>query len=68
MTWRKYYIQRLYDLVKENEDRFYEALAKDMKKPRLEAFIGDISPVLEECVYYLDVSKRKKNQLLFDGN
>ncbi|CAO3596680.1 unnamed protein product [Absidia cylindrospora] len=54
VTWRKYYIQRLYDLVKENEDRFYEALAKDMKKPRLEAFIGDVSPVLEECVYYLD--------------
>ncbi|ORZ19777.1 Aldehyde/histidinol dehydrogenase [Absidia repens] len=54
LTWRKHYIQRIYDMVKENEEQLYEALAKDMNKPRLEAFVGDISPVLEECVYYID--------------
>ncbi|SAM08979.1 hypothetical protein [Absidia glauca] len=54
LYWRKYHLQRLYDLIKQNEERFYEALANDMKKPRLEAFVGDISPVLEECVYFLD--------------
>lgn len=57
LYWRKYHLQRLHDLIKQNEDRFYEALANDMKKPRLEAFVGDISPVLEECVYFLDVSR-----------
>ncbi|KAI8092472.1 Aldehyde/histidinol dehydrogenase [Halteromyces radiatus] len=54
LYWRKFHVQRLYDLVKQNEERFYEALAKDMNKPRMEAFVGDISPVLEECIYYLD--------------
>lgn len=58
LYWRKYHLQRLYDLIKQNEERFYEALANDMKKPRLEAFVGDISPVLEECVYFLDVNRK----------
>jgi acyl-CoA reductase-like NAD-dependent aldehyde dehydrogenase len=58
LYWRKYHLQRLHDLIKQNEERFYEALANDMKKPRLEAFVGDISPVLEECVYFLDVIRK----------
>ncbi|KAI8342646.1 Aldehyde/histidinol dehydrogenase [Chlamydoabsidia padenii] len=73
LYWRKHSIQRLYDLIKQNEERFYEVLAKDMNKPRLEAFVGDISPVLEECVYYLDnidrlIKDRKvKSRLLVNG-
>ncbi|KAI8066700.1 Aldehyde/histidinol dehydrogenase [Gongronella butleri] len=54
LRWRRLNIERIHDMVKENEEKFYDALAKDMGKPRLEAFTGDINPVLEECVYYLD--------------
>ncbi|KAI8148124.1 Aldehyde/histidinol dehydrogenase [Fennellomyces sp. T-0311] len=54
LKFRKTQIQRLYDLVHDNEERFYEALAKDMNKPRVEALSGDIAPVLEECLYFLD--------------
>ncbi|SAM08523.1 hypothetical protein [Absidia glauca] len=54
LAFRKFQIQQLYDLVKNNEERLYEALAKDMNKPRSEALSGDIAPVLEECLYFLD--------------
>ncbi|KAL1936742.1 hypothetical protein VTP01DRAFT_876 [Rhizomucor pusillus] len=54
LAFRKQQLQRLYDLVKDNEERFYEAMAKDMRKPRMEAMSGDIAPVLEECLYFLD--------------
>ncbi|KAF7727609.1 Aldehyde dehydrogenase [Apophysomyces ossiformis] len=53
LFWRKFQLERLYWLVKENEELFYEALAKDMNKPRTEALTGDISPVLEECLYFI---------------
>lgn len=55
LKFRKTQIQRLYDLVRDNEERFYDALAKDMRKPRCEALSGDVAPVLEECLYFLDV-------------
>ncbi|KAI8641803.1 Aldehyde/histidinol dehydrogenase [Parasitella parasitica] len=54
IKWRKFQLQRLYDMIAENEERFYETLAKDMNKPRSEAMGGDIAPVLDECVYFLD--------------
>ncbi|CDH60024.1 fatty aldehyde dehydrogenase [Lichtheimia corymbifera JMRC:FSU:9682] len=54
LKFRKTQIQRLYDLVRDNEERFYDALAKDMRKPRCEAMSGDVAPVLEECLYFLD--------------
>ncbi|CAO3614280.1 unnamed protein product [Cunninghamella echinulata] len=58
ISWRKFHIERIYDMVKQNEERFMEALAKDMNKPRVEAFVGDINCVLEECVFYLDNIER----------
>ncbi|KAI8886941.1 aldehyde dehydrogenase [Backusella circina FSU 941] len=54
IEWRKFQLERLYALVKENEEKLIEALYKDMKKPRNEAFSGDIAPVLDECLYFLD--------------
>lgn len=55
LKWRKQQIQRLYDLVAENEERLIEAMHFDMNKPRNEALVGDIAPVLDECLYFLDV-------------
>ncbi|CEI85843.1 Putative Aldehyde dehydrogenase [Rhizopus microsporus] len=54
MRFRKMQLERLYSLVKENEERFYKALKQDLNKPRLEAFTGDIAPVLDECLYFLE--------------
>lgn len=52
---RKFFLERLYALVKDNEEKFYVALAKDLNKSRADALAGEISPVLEECVYFLKV-------------
>ncbi|CAO0798894.1 unnamed protein product [Mucor circinelloides] len=51
---RKFYLERLHALVKDNEELFYDALAKDLNKSRAEALSSEISPVLEECAYFLD--------------
>lgn len=59
LKWRKQQIQRLYDLVAENEERLIEAMYFDMNKPRNEALSGDIAPVLDECLYFLDVCVHK---------
>lgn len=56
IKWRKFQLQRLYDMISENEEKLFEALNKDMHKPRNEAMSGDIAPVLDECLYFLDVS------------
>ncbi|KAI8050114.1 Aldehyde/histidinol dehydrogenase [Thamnidium elegans] len=50
---RKFFLERLYSLVKDNEEKFYVALAKDLNKSRADALASEISPVLEECVYFL---------------
>ncbi|MBM6387611.1 MAG: hypothetical protein JSY10_27130 [Paenibacillus sp.] len=55
MQWRKVQIQRMYDMVSENEDRLMQALKLDMNKPASEAMSGDIAPVLDECLYFLKV-------------
>ncbi|ORY97429.1 Aldehyde/histidinol dehydrogenase [Syncephalastrum racemosum] len=54
LAFRKLQLQRLYEMIAENEERFYDALVKDMNKPRTEALSGDIAPVLEECLYFID--------------
>ncbi|KAI9498249.1 Aldehyde/histidinol dehydrogenase [Zychaea mexicana] len=63
MYWRKFQLHRLHQLVKDHEEKFYEALAKDMGKSRHEALMGDISPLLEECLYFLDnIEKLAKDE------
>lgn len=52
---RKFYLERLHALVKDNEELFYDSLAKDLNKSRAEALSSEISPVLEECAYFLNV-------------
>ncbi|CAO3619822.1 unnamed protein product [Mucor hiemalis] len=51
---RKFFLERLHALVKDNENLFYEALHKDLNKSKAEALASEISPVLEECAYFLD--------------
>ncbi|KAI9271607.1 Aldehyde/histidinol dehydrogenase [Phascolomyces articulosus] len=63
MYWRKFQLHRLYQMVHDHEEKFYEALAKDMGKTRHEALMGDISPLLEECLYFLDnIEKLAKDE------
>ncbi|RCI01893.1 Aldehyde dehydrogenase [Rhizopus stolonifer] len=54
MNRRKQQIQQLYNLVHDNEQKLCEALVKDMNRPQTEALTGDIAPVLDECLYFLD--------------
>ncbi|CDS02813.1 hypothetical protein LRAMOSA00217 [Lichtheimia ramosa] len=63
MYWRKFQLNRLYCMVKDHEEAFYEALAKDMGKSRHEALMGDISPLLEECLYFLDANLAKDQKV-----
>jgi hypothetical protein len=57
INFRKRQLERLHALVEENEEKFYEALRKDLNKPKIEALSGDIAPVLDECLYFLDVKQ-----------
>ncbi|KAI8354674.1 Aldehyde/histidinol dehydrogenase, partial [Blakeslea trispora] len=54
LSKRKQQLQQLYRLVKENEEAFHEALAKDLRKPLHESFSGEIAPVLDECLYFIE--------------
>lgn len=58
LQWRKVQIQRLYDLIYENEDRLVQAMKLDMNKPLNEAVGGDIAPVLDECLFFLKVREK----------
>lgn len=50
MEWRKQQLLQLARMAQENADAFAEALAADLGKPRLEAFVGEICPVLEKAL------------------
>ncbi|KAI9269375.1 Aldehyde/histidinol dehydrogenase [Sporodiniella umbellata] len=54
MFFRKYQLTRLHALITENEERLIEAMQKDLNKPRNEAFVADLVPVLDECIYFLE--------------
>lgn len=48
LEWRRQQLQRLADMLTENEARFSEALRIDLGKPVIEGFITDIAFVLGE--------------------
>lgn len=56
--WRKSALMRLRDLLEENEDEILEALAKDLGKPRFEAYTAEIYIVLKEISHALRSLKR----------
>ncbi|OBZ86842.1 Aldehyde dehydrogenase, dimeric NADP-preferring [Choanephora cucurbitarum] len=51
---RKQQLHQLYRLVEENQEAIHEALAQDLRKPKHEAFSGEIAPVLDECLYFIE--------------
>ncbi|CAO3685626.1 unnamed protein product [Rhizopus stolonifer] len=54
LNFRKKQLEKLHALVQENEDKLCEAMRKDLNKPKQEAFIGDIVPILDECLYFIE--------------
>ena len=66
LAYRKKQLQRLYDLVKENEALLLKALHKDLRKHAVESIGGEIAPVTEECLWFLEVNWLWPNYLLWD--
>jgi aldehyde dehydrogenase (NAD+) len=42
IAWRRRQLQRLGDMLDDNEERLLEALAKDLGKPKVEAYAGEV--------------------------
>ncbi|KAG5338228.1 hypothetical protein C0989_007898 [Termitomyces sp. Mn162] len=50
LAWRKHQLLQLARLTQENADAFANALAADLGRPRLEAFLGEVGPVFERAL------------------
>lgn len=48
LSWRRTQLQRMIDMLEENEDAFIEALKTDLGKPMVEGFITDLAFVTSE--------------------
>ena len=53
LAWRRRQLERLIALMRENEERIFEALTQDMGKPREEAYGAEIGTVVGETEYTL---------------
>ncbi|WP_411812652.1 aldehyde dehydrogenase [Chryseobacterium scophthalmum] len=64
LRFRKMYLEKLQDLILENENLLYEAIYKDFGKSKFDTFTTEISFVLNDIKYYLknlkSLSKPKK--------
>lgn len=64
VKFRKMYLEKLRDLIIQNENLLYEAIAKDFGKSQFETYVTEISFVLKDIDYYLknvnSLSKPKK--------
>lgn len=64
LRFRKMYLEKLRDLILENENLLYEAIYKDFGKSKFDTFTTEISFVLNDIEYYLknlkSLSKPKK--------
>lgn len=64
LRFRKMYLEKLRDLILENENILYEAIYKDFGKSKFDTFTTEISFVLNDIKYYLKnlkpLSKPKK--------
>jgi hypothetical protein len=55
LAYRKKQLKQLYNLVTENEALLFAALRKDLRKHEVESIGGEIAPVAEECLWFLEV-------------
>ncbi|WP_139423459.1 aldehyde dehydrogenase [Chryseobacterium mulctrae] len=64
LRFRKMYLEKLRDLILENENLLYETIYKDFGKSKFDTFTTEISFVLNDIKYYLknlkSLSKPKK--------
>lgn len=64
LRFRKMYLEKLRDLILENENLLYEAIYKDFGKSKFDTFTTEISFILNDTKYYLknlkSLSKPKK--------
>ncbi|MBW7674669.1 aldehyde dehydrogenase [Chryseobacterium chendengshani] len=64
VKFRKIYLEKLRDLIVQNEDLLYEAINKDFGKSKFETYVTEISFILKDIDYYLknlnSLSKPKK--------
>ena len=64
VKFRKIYLEKLRDLIIQNESSLYEAIDKDFGKSQFETYVTEISFVLKDIDYYLknlnSLSKPKK--------
>lgn len=64
VKFRKMYLEKLRDLITQNENLLYEAIDKDFGKSEFETYVTEISFVLKDIDYYLknlnSLSKPKK--------
>lgn len=64
LRFRKMYLEKLRDLILENENLLYEAICKDFGKSKFDTFTTEISFILNDIKYYLknlkSLSKPKK--------
>ncbi|MCU7616755.1 aldehyde dehydrogenase [Chryseobacterium sp. PBS4-4] len=64
VKFRKMYLEKLRDLIIQNENLLYEAIHKDFGKSQFETYVTEISFILKDIDYYLknlnSLSKPKK--------
>lgn len=64
LRFRKMYLEKLRDIILQNENLLYEAIDKDFGKSKFDTFTTEISFVLNDIKYYLNnlksLSKPKK--------
>lgn len=64
LRFRKMYLEKLRDLILENENLLYEAIYKDFGKSKFDTFTTEISFIINDIKYYLknlkSLSKPKK--------
>lgn len=53
LAFRRQQLEALRRLISENEERLFEALSKDLGKPQVEAYAGEIGFLLEDIGYTL---------------
>ncbi len=64
VAFRKETLTRLKTILKENENRFYDAVYKDYRKSRFDTFLTELNPIYDEIDFFLKkldkLSKPKK--------